>query len=291
MISAFSNGELMEKNDMISEYITPVSPVPTSLTPSGKLEEKIEVILFDVYGTLFISRSGDIGMAKKKTPQTDKLEKLLQQFTNKKDSQSVLNRFYAAIENQHELLKKKGVDFPEVEIDQIWMRVLETDDLERVRAFAVTYELITNPVYPMPNLETMLSVCQDSNVLMGIISNAQFYTPYLFNWFLGSPPEDLGFHPDLILYSYEFGYAKPSTFMFQVAAERLKHMDMSVGSALYIGNDMLNDIYPAKQTGFKTALFAGDERSLRLRENDPKCKDLSADLVITDLIQLLDYIQ
>jgi putative hydrolase of the HAD superfamily len=280
----------MGKNDLISKYIKPIFPLPTSLKPRGKLDKKVKAILFDLYGTLFISRSGDIGMAKKKTPQTDKLEKLLQEFGNKKDSQSVLNRFYAAIENQHELLKKKGVDFPEVEIDQIWMRVLENDDLERVRAFAVTYELIANPVYPMPNLETMLSVCQDSNVLMGIISNAQFYTPYLFNWFLGSPPEDLGFHPDLILYSYEFGYAKPSTFMFQVAAERLKHMDMSVGSALYIGNDMLNDIYPAKQTGFKTALFAGDERSLRLRKNDPKCEDLSADLVITDLIQLLDYI-
>ena len=276
---------------MISEYITPVSPVPTSLASSGKLEEKIEGILFDVYGTLFISRSGDIGMAKKTSPQMEKLENLLQQYGIKKNPQSVLNRFYAAIENQHELLKKKGVDFPEVEIDQIWMRVLETNDIERVRAFAVTFELIANPVYPMPNLETMLSVCRDSNIVMGIISNAQFYTPYLFNWFLGSPPEDLGFHPDLILYSYEFGYAKPSTFMFQVAAERLKHMDMPLRSALYIGNDMLNDIYPAKQAGFKTALFAGDERSLRLRKNDPKCKDLFADLVITDLVQLLDYIR
>jgi putative hydrolase of the HAD superfamily len=281
----------MEKNDIISEYITPVTPVPTSLTPSGKLEEKIEGILFDVYGTLFISRSGDIGMAKKNSPQTEKLEKLLQQFGIKKDSQFVLNRFYAAIENQHELLKEQGVDFPEVEIDQIWMRVLEIDDLETVREFAVTYELIANPAYPMPNLETMLSVCQDSNVVLGIISNAQFYTPYLFNWFLGSSPEDLGFHPDLILYSYKFGYAKPSTFMFQVAAEQLKHMDISVGSAIYIGNDMLNDMYPAKQAGFKTGLFAGDARSLRLRENDPVCKDLSVDLVITDLIQLLDYIQ
>ena len=276
---------------MISEYITPVSPVPTSLASSGKVEEKIEGILFDVYGTLFISRSGDIGMAKKTSPQMEKLENLLQQYGIKKNPQSVLNRFYAAIENQHELLKKKGVDFPEVEIDQIWMRVLETDDIERVRAFAVTFELIANPVYPMPNLETMLSVCRDSNIVMGIISNAQFYTPYLFNWFLGSPPEDLGFHPDLILYSYKFGYAKPSTFMFQVAAERLKHMDMPLRSALYIGNDMLNDIYPAKQAGFKTALFAGDERSLRLRKNDPKCKDLFADLVITDLVQLLDYIR
>jgi putative hydrolase of the HAD superfamily len=280
----------MEKNDLISSYIEPIFPLPTSLKPSGKLEEKIEVILFDLYGTLFISRSGDIGMAKKKSPQTEKLEKLLQKFGIKKDSQSVLNRFYAAIENQHELLKKKGVDFPEVEIDQIWMRVLENDDLESIRAFAVTFELIANPAYPMPNLETMLSVCQDSNVVMGIISNAQFYTPYLFNWFLGSTPEDLGFHPDLILYSYKFGYAKPSTFMFQVAAERLKDMDISVRSALYIGNDMLNDIYPAKKAGFKTGLFAGDARSLRLRKNDPKCKDLCVDLVITDLIQLLDYI-
>jgi putative hydrolase of the HAD superfamily len=280
----------MEKNNIISEYITPVSPVPTSLTPGGKLEKKIEGILFDVYGTLFISRSGDIGMAKKKSPQTEKLEKLLQQFGIKKDSQSVLNRFYAAIENRHELLKEQGIDFPEVEIDRIWMRVLETDDLETVREFAVTYELIANPVYPMPNLETMLSACKNSNMVMGIISNAQFYTPYLFNWFLGSNPEDLGFHPDLILYSYKFGYAKPSTYMFQVAAERLKHMHISVGSALYVGNDMLNDIYPAKQAGFKTGLFAGDARSLRLRENDPECKDLSVDLVITDLIQLLDYI-
>jgi len=281
----------MKKNNIISEYITPVSPVPTSLMSRGKLDGKIQGILFDVYGTLFISRSGDISMAKKNSPQTEKLEKLLQEFGIKKDSQFVLNRFHTAIENQHERLKEQGVDFPEVEIDQIWMEVLENDNLETVREFAVTYELIANPVYPMPNLKTLLSVCRDSNVVMGIISNAQFFTPYLFNWFLGSPPEDLGFHPDLILYSYKFGYAKPSTFMFQVAADRLNHMDISVGSALYMGNDMLNDMYPAKQAGFKTGLFAGDARSLRLRENDPKCKDLSVDLVVTDLIQLLDYIQ
>jgi len=276
---------------LISKYIKPIFPLPTSLKPRGKLDKKVKAILFDLYGTLFISRSGDISMAKKKAPQMESLENLLQQFGIIKGSQTVLKRFYAAIENQHQILKKKGVDFPEVEIDQIWMRVLENNDLEAVRAFAVKFELIANPVYPMPNLETMLSACQDSNVLMGIISNAQFYTPYLFNWFLHSNPEDLGFHPDLILYSYKFGYAKPSTFMFQAAAERLKHMDILAHSALYIGNDMLNDIYPAKNVGFKAGLFAGDTRSLRLRKNDPKCKNLSVDLVITDLVQLLDYIQ
>ena len=53
---------------------------------------------------------------------------------------------------------------------------------------------------------------------------------------------------------------------------------------------MLNDIYPAKQLGFQTALFAGDARSLRLRADDPRCRNLSADLVLTDLEQLIGYI-
>jgi len=280
----------VEINALISKYIRPIYPLPSSLGQSGKVEGKIKAILFDLYGTLFISRSGDISMAKKESPQTEKLEKLLYNFGIQKEPQTVLKQFFTAIENQHKLLKRKGVDFPEVEIDQIWMRVLENDDLETVRTFAIEFELIANPVYPMPHLERMLSVCRDSNVLMGIISNAQFYTPYLFNWFLDSNPENLGFHPDLILYSYKFGYSKPSTFMFQVAADKLKNMDVPAHSAIYFGNDMLNDIYTAKKAGFKTELFAGDTRSLRLRENFPKFKDLSADIVITDLVQIIDYI-
>jgi putative hydrolase of the HAD superfamily len=281
----------MKKNDWIFEYIKPIFPLATSLKHRGKLQEKVKVILFDLYGTLFISDSGDIGMAKKKSPQTERLERLLRQFEIKKESQTVIKQFYDAIESRHEILKKKGVDFPEVEIDQIWMRVLENDDIETVREFAIKFELIANPVYPMPHLEQLFSACQDSNMLMGIISNAQFYTPYLFHWFLNSTPENLGFHPDLILYSYKFGVAKPSPYMFQVAVEKLKNMDIPAYAALYIGNDMLNDMYPAKNVGFKTALFAGDARSLRLRQNDPKCKNLSVDLVITDLVQLLDSIQ
>ena len=78
--------------------------------------------------------------------------------------------------------------------------------------------------------------------------------------------------------------------MFQVAADRLKNRDIPAHAALHIGNDMLTDIYPSKKAGFKTALFAGDNRSLRLRKSDPKCSNLSADLVVTDLIQIVNYL-
>ncbi|MCJ7539000.1 MAG: HAD family hydrolase [Desulfobacterales bacterium] len=281
----------MPKNNLLSKYIKPIFPRPSSFHRSGKLEDTIQCILFDIYGTLFVSSSGDIGIAKRESYNSEKLEKLLNKFGIQQTPQDILNRFFTTIDTAHQTLKEKGVDFPEVEIDRIWMQVLEIDDLAMVRAFAMEFELIVNPVYPMPNLEKTISACKDLDVLMGIISNAQFYTPYLFKWFLDSSLENLGFHPDLIFYSYKFGYAKPSIFMFNAAVEKLEKMGISTHSVLYIGNDMLNDIYPAKKAGFRTALFAGDARSLRLRENDPQCKDLSADIIITDLIQILDHIQ
>lgn len=280
----------MLNKKQISQYITPLSPIPTTLRQSGNLKKKIKCMMFDIYGTLFISGSGDIGIVKKKPSQTYELEQLLIKFKIRKTPKAVLNDLFSGIEKKHEKLRKQGIDFPEVEIDRIWMSILKNNDPVMVREFAVMFELIVNPVYPMPNLKEMLSACKKSKVLLGIISNAQFYTPYLFEWLLDSNLEKLGFHPDLILFSYRSGHAKPSPFMFQAAVERLKGLNVLASSALYIGNDMLNDIYPAKKTGFNTALFAGDERSLRLRGDVAECKNLSADLVITDLIQLLDYI-
>jgi putative hydrolase of the HAD superfamily len=281
----------MHEYDRLLHYIEPLSPLPTSLNPSKKLKEKVKCILFDVYGTLFISGSGDISITRQQSRQTQNLKNLLDRLQIKKKPQIVLDDFFSAIDIEHKRLRQTGVDFPEVEIDRIWTRVLEIEELALVRAFAVEFELIVNPVYPMPNLEKMLSGCKISKVLMGIISNAQFFTPYLFSWFLDSRPEDLGFTSDLIFYSFKSGHAKPSSFMFEAAAKNLRNMDISAHSVLYIGNDMLNDIYPAKMVGFKTALFAGDTRSLRLRENHPKCQNLSADIVITDLVQILDLVK
>jgi putative hydrolase of the HAD superfamily len=281
----------MHEYDRFLHYIEPLSPIPTSLNPSKKLNENVKCILFDVYGTLFISGSGDISIARKQSRQTQNLKNLLDRYQIKKKPQIVLDDFFSAIDIEHKRLRKMGVDFPEVKIDRIWTSVLEIEEPEAVRAFAVEFELIVNPVYPMPNLEKMLSGCKKSKVLMGIISNAQFFTSYLFSWFLDSSLEDLGFKSDLIFYSYKSGHAKPSPFMFEAAAKILKDMDISTHSTLYIGNDMLNDIFPAKIVGFKTALFAGDDRSLRLRENHPECQNLSADIVITDLVQILDLLQ
>ena len=121
---------------------------------------------------------------------------------------------------------------------------------------------------------------------MGIISNAQFYTHELFPALLGQPAEFWGFDPELLYYSYEYGRAKPGLDLHEMAARALEQRGIEPAAAVFVGNDMLNDVRPAARVGFRTALFAGDARSLRLREGHPELDGVSPDLVLTHLSEL-----
>jgi putative hydrolase of the HAD superfamily len=142
----------------------------------------------------------------------------------------------------------------------------------------------------MPHLRKLLRECRQARLRLGIISNAQFYTPFLLKWLVGAALTDFGFSPELILWSYRWGHAKPSPVLFETARERLAGHSIPPHHVLYVGNDMRYDILPAQQAGFQTALFAGDARSLRWRRDDARCRRHQPDLVITDLRQLLDYL-
>ena len=278
------------RKHLIEKYIAPLLPIPSGLKPVGSLSEPLKCILFDVYGTLFISGSGDIGVARERMATTTELETLLNEYGISRSAQTLFAAFYQYIDDEHGLLRQKGVDVPEVNIEDIWRRVLEIDEPDYIRNFAMEFEMIVNPVYPMPHLAKIIAALKTKSILIGLISNAQFYTPFLFKWFLDADLKKLGFSEDLIQFSYRIGHAKPSPVLFDNAARNLKIHDIAPSATLYVGNDMLNDIYAARNCGFQTALFAGDSRSLRLRENDPRCRDLKPDLVVTDLDQLLKYI-
>jgi putative hydrolase of the HAD superfamily len=277
--------------EIVAKYLSPLLPIPTSLSAAGKLEHPLAGILFDVYGTLFISDSDGIGAIKEDRLRTDNIQALLEKYEIKTTPRVLLQNLQHAVEKSHARSHKLGIDFPEVEIDGIWMDILKTNNQDFIRQFATEFELIVNPIYPMPHLEETLSALKQAQLAMGIISNAQFYTACLFNWFFGCNLQELGFHPDLILWSYQFKHAKPSPLLFNKAAEKLRKMGIPPSATLYLGNDMLNDIFAAGKAGFKTALFAGDARSLQLRTDDPRCATISADLVITDLIQLVEHIK
>ena len=274
----------------IAARLKPLAPLPTGLQPKAGRLPPLRCILFDVYGTLFISASGDIGIAQASGRPLRQLKELLGRYGIGRQPAELVEQFYRAIEDDHRKRREKGIDFPEVDIIRIWEEVLGSLPEQQLRDFAVEFEVLSNPTYPMPNLAEVLAACRKTGVRMGLVSNAQLFTPLLFKWLLGADAEKLGFDPRLMFFSYQHGRAKPGRYLFELAADRLQRMQIAPSAALYVGNDMLNDIVPATAAGFHTALFAGDARSLRLREDDPRCSGLSPDLVVTDLGQLIAYL-
>ena len=270
-----------------ARHIRPLAPVPTGVTPELSKMQRYSAILFDVYGTLLISNTGDIGSYQEPKQRVDELRKLFQRYGINHTPEHLVNALNRAIGRRHGTSRRQGVDYPEVDIVKVWQEVLGIDDIPSVKDFALEYELIVNPVYPMPGLEDLLLICKTQKVPIGIISTAQFYTVHVLEWFLGAPLERQGLDQRLCFFSWIEGHAKPSPFMFNRAKKVLFDMGKPVTSVLFVGNDMRNDIRPAKEVGFKTALFAGDRRSLRLRESDDRCKELSPDLIVTDLRQLI----
>jgi len=274
--------------DIIKKTIHPTKPIPTAMKKSGTPRYPVRAFLFDIYGTLFISGSGDVSESEEQV-EIERLGRLLKDSGIEKNPQIIIENYYNRIREFHEEQKKRGVDFPEVQIDEVWMKVLDIDR-ERARGFAVWFESLFNPVFPMPSVEKLFSCIREAGFTAGIISNAQFYTPLLFNALMGAGAEKLGFDKKLLFYSHIEGHAKPSVYMFNRARQRLNNMGIAPQNVLYTGNDILNDILPARTAGFQTALFAGDARSLRLRNDDERCRGISPDIVVTNLMQLAEYI-
>jgi putative hydrolase of the HAD superfamily len=276
-----------------------LKPQPTGFPAHLAALADIRAVIFDIYGTLFISGSGDIGPASAEQNEQALREALsvvglpVEQLRDNSRATQIL---VDSIHEAQAVRRSQGIEFPEVDIIAVWQQVLTKllkQDLNlafsdaQVRRLAVEYECRTNPVWSMPGLRDTLATLRAAGRQLGIVSNAQFYTPLMFQALLDATPEELGFNPRLCAWSYETLQGKPSVTLFQqVLNELATGHGIRPQQTLYVGNDMLKDIWPATQLGCKTALFAGDRRSLKLREDDERCQGLKPDLVIDHLSQL-----
>ncbi len=317
------NSELIT---LINSLSAPITPIDTGIKEKVKRDKNIRAVIFDVYGTMFVSGSGDIGIAKQTSnsraaasalESEGLIEKNLDSNIKEAIGNHTLEFLHTEIEKSHMEKREGGIDYPEVDIVEIWERVVEKlrelkipgikyDKIEEYDHLASTigdtgkrklleriviqYEFRVNHTWPMPGLEeTLNNLIKGAKLKLGIISNAQFFTPLMIEAFTKRPIEGLGFDSRLILWSYIEGIAKPSRVLFNKMSNRLtKIYGILPSETLYVGNDMLNDILPAKALNFKTCLFAGDTRSLRLREEREECRGLKPDFVITELKSLLN---
>jgi len=286
---------------IIQGLCSTIQPEPTGVCEKLNPFHGIRAVLFDVYGTLFVSGSGDIGVASERSSGAAIGEALAAAgLSSEKDitaGDRASDLFMQTIQTTHTDMRNQGIEFPEVDIREIWRTVLDAlldegivrgplSD-EAIIRLSVEYECRTNPVWPMPGLPAMLRTLRERGTRLGIVSNAQFYTPLLFPALLYGPLDQMGFSPSLCVWSHVLREAKPSVQLFQEALNVLKRdFDIAPSEVVYVGNDMLNDIFPSATAGCRTVLFAGDKRSFRLRQGEPHCAGIIPDAVITDLRQL-----
>lgn len=264
--------------------------------------ERIRAVLFDLYGTLWISSNAQLEQLR----TAQRMEAIRQALEAgglrpARWTPQEANLLFDLIEAMHAQRRAEGVDYPEISIQQAWQQMLgrladtgvvNREAIRRVDPawLAVEAEARANPLWPMPGAEQTLCRLRQAGYLLGIVSNAQFYTPHLFPTFFARPATELGIDPHLTFYSYVYGVSKPSLSLFHLARQVLAQRHITPEQTLHVGNDMLHDIWAAQQVGFRTALFAGDARSLRLRPDEPRLQNVRPDAVLTSLPQLADWL-
>jgi putative hydrolase of the HAD superfamily len=276
----------------------PLEPLPSGASAVLPRLHDIKAVLFDVYGTLFVSASGQLGSADKQAMR----HALRDTFAEHRievhgDISEAVSEFEAALAATHAERRSEDVEYPEVDINMVWEDTVEAlhdrglittlvDDID-IPALALGFEVRSNPVWPMPGARDCLMELAERHKVVGVVSNGQWFSPLLFAALFGGTLETLGVPRDLQFWSFEAEQAKPGLTLFLRARTALEQRGIAPEQVLVVGNDMLSDIMPAAAVGFHTALFAGDARSLRQREDDPRVAGVEPDLVVLNLLDVL----
>ncbi len=283
--------------DAVLRLRQPLQPMATDVVAELRPLPSVHAVIFDIYGTLVISGSGDVGSADT-TDRGAHITAALEATGLLASLKTVptIEMLHEAIRRFNDLRRSEACPKPEVDIVEVWRQLLDrcglakgVDHTRLAVQIAAEYEARANPTWPMPGASELLDRLKLARWPMGIVSNAQIFTPCLItDLFENHSLFECGFDLDLCVFSNRFRQAKPGPRLFDVLREGLARRRILPHEAVYVGNDMLNDVWSASQAGLRTAWFAGDRRSCRRREDDPRCRSLRPDVVLTDLGQLLE---
>jgi len=279
----------------------------------------IRAVLWDVYGTLFGVGSGDLAAsfndedgltsaAAATVAEFHLAASLEQLYPALPPAQALRDWYLQLIAASHSASEARGVTYPEVLIERIWQSILQQcceagyelayaePILHTAYRCAYFFDSSLQKTYLNTHAASCLRALVDNSVTQGIISNAQFYTPLHLRRLLRRAwdRQDLQledvFAVELTFYSYVLGLSKPNPESFARAQAALRSQGIGPQETLYVGNDMLNDIFGAREVGWGTILYAGDERQTQLHRDDPRCRNLEPDAIVNDLGQIAELI-
>jgi putative hydrolase of the HAD superfamily len=295
-----------------------------SLTPidyPSKTDHLVDIraVICDVYGTLVNYWRPEFADALQKelvlrhsfriVADTFGMTLSLKAVNPAEDPEKTLSDFYhGLIALRHDQAKNKGIPHPEILIEEVWELILtilkrhgyvpprncdeNIRDFSRKIAWFYNYQALGRQLYPGV-VETLVAL-KNKNIVIGLLSNAQFYTPIDLTLMLRDQGEgkfdDIFelFDTDLSFLSYEYLVAKPDQLLFRKLYDALYEYQILPEQTVYIGNDLSTDIVPAQQAGMKTALFTGDKNSAFINDDGGVLPDITFSNW-TDLIDRISF--
>lgn len=215
--------------------------------------KSVKAVIFDVYHTLLAVEPGPLDAAAKWAELWRNLFGIAPVLS--------LSQFDHActhlVAEDHAGMKKKGVNWPEVDWPAVAVRVAEELSglsPDKLDAFLTNHAKLQRRTSAMPGAAAFLTNIRKRGLLTGIASNAQRYT-FTELTAAGIPPDS--FTPELCFWSFEQGFSKPDSEVFARLTRRLAIPNILPHETLMIGDRLDNDIAPAKTAGWQTWHFQG----------------------------------
>lgn len=314
---------LMEYAEWLAQrddLIWPVAPprVPRKAIPSIKPLPGIKAVTWNVYGTLLRITDGDLLLLPDQQIRMQvALEKTIQEFnmwqsmTRKSGApwEYLFTQYKDVLEEMQLTVPAKKGDVGQVSSTKLWRKLISRleqkdyqydvdfygDPDEYAEKVAFFFHSCLQGVAEMDKAALVVKAVAEAGIVQGLLSDGQSFTlTQLLRAFQTTtklPPLGRLFASGCVVLSFDVGVKKPSRTLFSTAAEGFAQHGLDPSEVLYVSSRWPDDLTVAKQTGFRTALFAGDKNGLRAPAEELLTSDLRPDRLLTELTQVRNLLE
>ena len=216
----------------------------------------ITAVTFDLWQTLLLDRP-EVGRIRTQARLEGARQALLE--VGRRFEPERIEEAYRSGVRQCQVIREGGLDISFSEQVKIFVNSISPDLFSQIpdstfQAIATAYSesFVEHPAVPHPAGVNVLRGVRDMGLRVGLISNTGMTPGILFRRFL----EEHGMleYFDVLTFSDEVGYSKPSPEIFAITLEKL---GATPSQTVHVGDHVFNDVAAARACGLKTVWIEG----------------------------------
>ncbi len=307
--------DALDERDLI--WPQPPDPVPLRARATLKPLPEVRAVTWSVYGTLLTIQDGELlHLHPEGIRNQVALEKTIEEFNmwfsmSRKPGQpwEYMLQQYEGLLRQLQMAgtKRKG-DFPQVNSSILWQALIARlqkneyawdrgqfgDEFEFADKVAYFFHANLQGTRAAPHAADTLLRLSQRGISNGLLAETQPFTMAQMIKLLDvrnrMDHSEALFSPKLLTQSHLVGIRKPSPTLYAWAVRRAEKSGLEPHQVLHVGHDLSSDLRLAREFGFCTALYVGDDRSCRVTAQQLQDPELKPDRMITDLAQVAQIV-